>query len=77
MLRTLAIALCLGLALAAPKAHKQTKTAPQPKAPQPKVVAAPKTSNETWVEPAYCKGNDCPKFTLLEANVEEVCRLYL
>ena len=61
MLRTLTFALCLGLALAAaPKAH------------QTKAVAPPKATHDDWVAPEFCNGVDCPKFTLLEANTEEV-----
>ena len=66
MLRILAITLCLGLALAAPKA------------PQTKAVAPPKATHDDWVAPEFCNGIDCPKYTVLQANVDEVniCNLY-
>ena len=71
MLRTLAITLCLGLALAAPKAP-QHKAVPEPKAP----VAPPKAEKrDDWVAPEFCNGIDCPKYILLEANVEEVSQI--
>ena len=54
MLRTLILAVCMGLALAGPQAERR----------------------DDWVAPSFCKGIDCPRYTVLEANNAEVSLWY-
>ena len=68
MMKTVIIALCLGLALAAPQKNG-AKTKPVVKA-APHPIA--KAANETWEKPAFCKTLDCPVYALLDSNAAEV-----
>jgi len=57
---------------------KPAPVVPVPAEVAPLVVAPPKVAVEAkkddWVKPDFCKTNDCPVYTVLEANVEEVSR---
>merc|ERR1711976_954931 len=33
-------------------------------------------SDDSWVKPSYCRGNDCPRFTVLEQGEDYELRLY-
>ena len=87
-MRAFTFLLCVGLALAAPnKAPHKTavhKTAVHKTAavheqvakpvnePVVKAVKQKSADNSTWEQPEYCGTNDCPIFTTLQSNVEEV-----
>ena len=82
-MRTFTLLLCVGLALAAPKkvphkaaVHKTAAVHEQVAKPvnEPAVKAVKQQSadNSTWEQPEYCGTNDCPIFTTLQSNVEEV-----
>ena len=82
-MRAFTLLLCVGLALAAPKKAPQ-KTAAHRAAVREQVakpvnepvmktaVKQQSADNSNWEQPEYCGTNDCPIFTTLQSNVEEV-----
>merc|ERR1711893_116964 len=34
------------------------------------------TKSDSWVKPSYCRGNDCPRFTVLEQGEDYELRVY-
>ena len=65
MLKALAITLCLGLAFAAHKDAKKEHS---------KIVA--RKANEDWNKPDFCGTIDCPVYTVLDSDVNEVWLQY-